>query len=118
MKNLMHFYKKDEVANQNLSKMMTIVNGESKISLRFIGWFVSNYAKKFSVIYDVSGCPAISRFEVYNDYKLKLKAYSKHPFDPFCRWERINIQYDDESYIEATIGQLNFSKWAIENKIE
>jgi len=54
---------------------------------------------------------------VYNDYKLKLKAYSKRNFDPFCRWERISIPYDDEKYMETTIGQLNFFKWAIENKI-
>lgn len=119
MTNLMGFYKKDDVDNHNLSKMMTIVNGESKISLRIIDWFVTNYAKKFFVIYDVDGLHNGngSRFKVYNDYKLKLKAYSKRSFDPFCRWERINIQYDDENYIETTIGQLNFFKWAIENKI-
>ena len=116
MKNLMSFYKKDDNENKNLSKMMTIVNGQSKISLRIIDWFVTNYAKKFFVIYDVSGCN-ISRFKVYNDYKLKLKAYSKRSFDPFCRWERINVPYDDENYIETTVGQLNFFKWAIENKI-
>jgi hypothetical protein len=54
---------------------------------------------------------------VYNDYKLKLKAYSKRRLDPFCRWERITIPYDDEKYMETTIGQLNFFKWAIENQI-
>jgi hypothetical protein len=48
---------------------------------------------------------------------LKLKAYSKKRFDPFCRWERISIPYDENSYMETTIGQLNFFKWAIENKI-
>jgi hypothetical protein len=54
---------------------------------------------------------------VYNDYKLKLKAYSKRRFDPFCRWERITIPYDDDNYMETTIGQLNFFKWAIEHQI-
>ena len=57
------------------------------------------------------------RFKVYNDYKLKLKAYSKRRFDPFCRWERISIPYDNNSFMETTIGQLNFFKWAIENRI-
>jgi iron uptake system EfeUOB component EfeO/EfeM len=57
------------------------------------------------------------RFKVYNDYKLKLKAYSKKRFDPFCRWERITVPYDEEKFMETTIGQLNFFKWAIENKI-
>jgi pimeloyl-ACP methyl ester carboxylesterase len=50
------------------------------------------------------------------DYKLKLKAYSKKRFDPFCRWDRISIPYKDGTSIETTIGQLNFFKWALENK--
>ena len=57
------------------------------------------------------------RFKVYFDYKLKLKAYSKKRLDPFCRWDRISIPYKDSSFIETTIGQLNFFKWAIENKV-
>ena len=55
--------------------------------------------------------------KVYFDYKLKLKAYSKKRFDPFCRWDRINIPYSDTRSIQTTIGQLNFFKWALENKV-
>ena len=58
-----------------------------------------------------------NRFKVYFDYKLKLKAYSKKRFDPFCRWDRISIPYKNGTYIETTIGQLNFFKWALENKV-
>jgi hypothetical protein len=54
---------------------------------------------------------------VYVDYKLKLKAYSKKRFDPFCRWDRINVPYKDDKYIQTTIGQLNFFKWALENDV-
>ena len=57
------------------------------------------------------------RFKVYIDYKLKLKAYSKKRFDPFCRWDRITIPYKNDTYIQTTIGQLNFFRWALENKI-
>ena len=91
--------------------MMHIINGETKISLRIIDWFVTNYAKKYYTVYEL---PSIRnekdkiRFKVYNDYKLKLKAYSKRRFDPFCRWERISVPYDDEKIMETTIGQLNF----------
>jgi hypothetical protein len=109
MNNLMEFYKD----HSNLQKMMMIINGETKISLRIVDWFVTNFAKKYYTVYDIHNI----RFKVYNDYKLKLKAYSKKRFDPFCRWERISIPYDEENYIETTIGQLNFFKWAIENKI-
>ena len=117
MKNLMDFYGN----KPNLSRMMSIINGESKISLRIVDWFVTNFAKKYYTVYDLhtqrGTMQDTIRFKVYNDYKLKLKAYSKRKFDPFCRWERISIPYDDEKYMETTIGQLNFFKWAIENKI-
>jgi hypothetical protein len=118
MKNLMDFYQNTD----HIHKMMSIINGETKISLRIVDWFVTNYAKKYYTVYDLpsrrlNGEIEIVRFKVYNDYKLKLKAYSKRRFDPFCRWERITIPYDDEKYMETTIGQLNFFKWAIENNI-
>ena len=116
MKNLTDFYNNHE----NLNKMMRIINGESKISLRIVDWFVTNYAKKYYTIYELpiyKGSLETMRFKVYNDYKLKLKAYSKRRFDPFCRWERISIPYDNEKLMETTIGQLNFFKWAIENNI-
>ena len=64
-----------------------------------------------------AACPSwMWRGQIY-DYKLKLKAYSKKRFDPFCRWERVNIPYHNDQLIQTTIGQLNFFKWAIENSI-
>jgi hypothetical protein len=113
MKNLIDFYKD----RPNLDKMMKIINGESKISLRIVDWFVTNFAKKYYTVYEVATQKDKIRFKVYNDYKLKLKAYRKTKFDPFCRWERIMIPYDEDNFMETTIGQLNFFKWAIENKI-
>ena len=117
MNNLMEFYNK----NNNLKKIMCIINGESNISLRIVDWFVTNYAKKYYTVYELkneySDEDQTYRFKVYNDYKLKLKAYSKKRFDPFCRWDRITVPYDDEKMMETTIGQLNFFKWALENKI-
>jgi len=96
---------------------MSIINGESKISLRIVDWFVTNFAKKYYTVYELQTPHGPTRFKVHNDYKLKLKAYSKRRFDSFCRWERITIPYDHEKIMETTIGQLNFFKWAIENKI-
>ena len=83
LNNLMAFYKNEEY----LDKMLKIITGESKISLRIVDWFATNFAKKYyTTIFDDD-----KRFKVYVDYKLKLKAYSKRRFDPFCRWERISI---------------------------
>jgi hypothetical protein len=111
---LMEFYKNDN----NLDKMLKIITGESKISLRIVDWFATNYAKKYYTLYSFEDIHGITRrFKVYVDYKLKLKAYSKRRFDPFCRWERISIPYKNGTFIETTIGQLNFFKWTLENKI-
>jgi hypothetical protein len=114
LNNLMDFYK-DETY---LHRMLKVITGESKISLRIVDWFATNYAKKYYTLYtfkDVND--NTTRFKVYFDYKLKLKAYSKKRFDPFCRWDRISIPYKNGTSIETTIGQLNFFKWALENKV-
>lgn len=114
LNNLMEFYN----LNDNLNRMLKIITGESKISLRIVDWFATNYAKKNYTLYDITDQTGeTKRFKVYVDYKLKLKAYSKKRFDPFCRWERINIPYKNGTCIETTIGQLNFFKWALENRV-
>jgi len=108
---LLIFYKNTE----HFDKMISIINGTSKISLRIVDWFVTNYSKKNYCV--IENTDTNVRFKVYNDYKLKLKAYSKKKFDPFCRWDRINLPYKDTICVQTTLGQLNFFKWTIENKI-
>jgi hypothetical protein len=117
LKNLMVFY--NTTNNDNLDNMLRIITGESKISLRIVDWFATNYAKKYYTLYviDQTTENVARRFKVYDDYNLTLKAYSKRRFDPFCRWDRISIPYKDGKCIETTIGQLNFFKWALENKV-
>lgn len=123
LNNLMHFYENPT----HMNTIQMIVNGESKVSLRIIDWFVTNYAKKFDTEYVIRMRTGILKdlvedcvFKVYHRYKLQLKAYSKRKFDPFCRWDRISIPCDkngEDCLMETTIGQLNFFKWAIDNKI-
>lgn len=106
----MKYYNQDV---NNMDNMLSIINGDSKISLRIVDWFATNYSKQNYTIYKlING----KRFKVYIDYKLKLRAYSKKRFDPFCRWDRITIPYNN-LYIQTTIGQLNFFKWAFENDV-
>jgi len=114
---VLRFY--NENSGENMEKMLSVINGTTNISLRIMDWFVTNYSKKHYTVYELedSGTPA-KRFKVYVDYKLKLRAYSKKRFDPFCRWERINVPHKNgTTYIQTTIGQLNFFKWAIENQV-
>tara|TARA_B110000046_G_scaffold184863_1_gene224600 strand:- start:12838 stop:13389 length:552 start_codon:yes stop_codon:yes gene_type:complete len=111
---LIKFYKTDN----NINKILSIINGENPISLRLIDWFVTNFSKKHYTNYNVVDYKnGVRVFKVYIDYKLKLKAYSKKRFDPFCRWERITIPYGEGTSVQTTIGQLNFFKWVLENNI-
>jgi hypothetical protein len=110
LNNLIAYYKE----NNNLDRMLNIINGNVNISLRIVDWFTTNYAKKYYTVYDL---PNGNRFKVYLDYKLKLRSYSKKKFDPFCRWERITVPYKNDTHIETTLGQLNFFKWAFDNNV-
>ena len=85
---------------------MPIINGQSKISLRVMDWFVTNYSKKNNISYlinkdgniinSISDNQTGKEFVVYLDYKLQLKGYQKKQFDPFCRRSRINFYYDGD----------------------
>lgn len=112
-----------------LNKLITILKGES-ISLRLIDWFVTNYCKKFNIMYNLNDYRPKNNTQteaqrksfdnfiiVHNNYKGQLKAYSKRNFDPFCRRNRIRFYYEETKYFITTVGQLNFFKWAIENYI-
>lgn len=124
---------------EHLEKFNEIVNGNSKISLRIIDWFVTNYSKKNNICYIVftkhktvkklTACSEENedskkiapkqkkiQFNVYVRYKAQLKSYSKKSFDPFCRKDRIT-DWGPDGNIVTTIGQLNFFKWAIQNNV-
>lgn len=112
-----------------LNKLITILKGDG-ISLRLVDWFVTNYCKKYNVMYNVMDfrppVPGMSDLQrnsfdnfilVHTNYKGQLKAYSKRNFDPFCRRNRIRFYYEDNKYFITTVGQMNFFKWALENNI-
>ena len=103
----------------NLNYIVPIISGNSKISLRILDWFVTNYSKKNNVTYVITKKEKCveKNFIVYLNYKAQLKAYSKKQFDPFCRRERISFLDHNDREIVTTVGQLNFFRWAIENKI-
>jgi hypothetical protein len=114
MVSLTEFFKN----KNNLNKMLRIVNGKSPISLRILDWFATNYSKKNNTSYDIIDKDGnIKNFFVFTNYKCQLKAYSKKQFDPFCRRDRISVFDHDNKEIVTTVGQLNFFRWAIQNKI-
>lgn len=96
-----------------LEKFVNIVNGNSCISLRVLDWFVTNYSRAHHIhIRQINN----SSIDVYKEYKLMLKSFSKKKFDPFCRWNKISVPYKD-AFVETTVGQLNFFKWVINTRI-
>lgn len=103
------FHKRDHI-----EELLPIIEGESNISLRILDWFVTNYSKKHGVHYYLGDG---KRFMVYVSYKAQLKAYQKKNFDPFCRRERIKFIVHGGKEVITTVGQLNFFRWAIDNKI-
>lgn len=116
LNSLYEFYKKDS----NMTKILPIVTGNSEISLRVLDYFVTNYSKLHDIKIKLSD---ENNLNVYQDYKNKLKSFNKRFFDPFCRINKKNMtnkiafKYSKDKFIITTIGQLNFFKWAIANKI-
>ena len=132
----------DTLDESDMTLFTDIIAGKSKISLRIIDWFVTNYSKKNNIVYYVpkkkgsiknkkklspkykyqeSPPPNLQKYDleqfiVYLRYRSKLKSYNKSNFDPFCRNNRIT-QWGKNKDITTTIGQLNFFRWAIDKNI-
>jgi len=121
---LIAFYK------NRLELFSDIINQKTPLSLRLLDWLVTNYSKKYNITYPLKYNSETIYFNIYIDYKNQLKAYSKKFFDPFCRQKRLVIDsntfkwrtYTTEEDITkkdivTTVGQLNFFRWFIENKV-
>ena len=113
MTSLSKFY----LDEKNINILIPIVNGLSKISLRVLDWFVTNFCKKHNTVIQYQRDGKAQKLIVHLDYKNQLKAYSKKQFDPFCRRERINFIYGKGNELLTTVGQLNFFRWAIEHHV-
>jgi hypothetical protein len=109
MKSLTDFYTNSIYIDQ----IKSIIDQNSVISLRILDWFITNYSKKHRTI--ING--QIGSIDVYQNYKLQLKSFSKKQFDPFCRKNKILFYYNDDDYIETSCGQLCFFRWCFENNI-
>jgi hypothetical protein len=110
MENLKKFFK----VKKNFKILKDIIEGKNTISLRVIDWFVTNYCKKYNIKYKLK---KNELFMVHLDYKCQLKSFKKKLFDPFRRKDKIEISFDENNIIFTTVGQLNFFKWALKNKV-
>lgn len=101
-------------SKKNLEEISSIILGTSKLSLRLIDWYVTTHCKRHNIVYILNNN---EYFNVYLNYRSQLKAFKKTQFDPFRRRERITFSVDNDNNVYTTIGQLNFFRWAIQNKI-
>jgi len=100
---------------KNRTKLLTVLDKTSGISLRNIEWFITNYSKKNHTSYKTNDGKL---FTVHCAYKSSLDGYSKKLFDPFCRSEKFSYIVPGTSHeIHTTLAQLNFIRWCIKNKI-
>lgn len=128
LRSLLRFYKSDD---QHLSVVAKISRQKTIISLREMDSLVTNFSKNNKISYKLDDGRI---FKMHLDYKAQLRGYSKKIFDPFCRRERIFLDFETktpiflkleeintyknrEDGIVTTIGQLNFFRWAINNNV-
>jgi hypothetical protein len=112
---LLEFYKNKEYLEivKKIVNREFIIGKSKKISIRIVNWFVTNYAKQYFTVYE----HGVERFFVWTRFRSAEDGYSKELFDPYSRKDRIIIPYDETTKLITTIGQLNFFKWAILNKV-
>lgn len=131
LSSLTEFYNENPEHKENLK---AIIDGEHKLSLRLIDWFVTHYSKSSNVIYwvdktsyqifeeypyELADNKQYKRINIYMDYRAQLKSYAKINFDSFRRHNRITFILDlqQNKFIETTVGQLNFFRWIFKNGI-
>lgn len=87
----------------DVEKMVSIISGNNKISLRLLDWFVTS---KYSEI-------------ITNDYMTQVNLFGKDNFVAFnMGYDRFDYHYDKNNRnkkINTSLAQLNFFKWAMNN---
>jgi hypothetical protein len=103
---------------ERFKQVIPIIVGTSKISLRVIDWFVTNYSKKNQIIYKIKENNEESYINIHTHYKSQLNAYGKKFIDPFCRGkDRILFKVSESQCVLTNLSQLNFFRWAVQYNV-
>lgn len=129
LSSLTSFYSKND---NYLLTLKDIIDGKFPLSLRMIDWLVTIYAKNNNMVYWIcvedekiyynlpedKDSNLYKKINLYLDYRSQLKSFKKINFDSFRRHDRITFMINNKGIsIETTIGQLNFFKWAFNNRV-
>lgn len=97
-------------SDESISQIVDIMESKSNISLRRLEHFVTKYSKKKVE----STTKDAEIFDIRISYRSQLKSYKKRYFDPFRRRRKFVYQLGTKNtYVNTTLGQLNFFKWII-----
>lgn len=119
------FYR--QLTFKKIDMMIQIIEKKTKISLRLLDWFVTRYAHKNKISYELDkdddkdnfDGKLDKKFNVHISYKAQLKSFKKRYFDPFRRRKKFKYYFDKDmkKILCTTLGQLNFFKWAFSNNV-
>lgn len=107
-------YFRTKCTDDQIYKMIRIINNEDTTSLRLLNWFAMKHSATMEALQIAHDDGNIELFDVKISYKARLKTHSKKYFDPFRRGKRFDYYYDkkdDSKFIETTLCQLNFFRW-------
>lgn len=105
---LVHFFDQP----YHFSQLEPVLTRKLPFSLRALDFFVTNYAVKHNIL--------LNGISIHSDYRCMLKAFSKKLFDPFCRRDRISVQFACDPQRRTfctTVAQLAFFRWAIQKGV-
>jgi len=108
--------------------MVSIVEQDSRISLRLLEWVITKYSLKMNICYflklkdesgNETGKLSSEKINLHISYKSQLRSFKKKNFDPFRRRadQKFLYKFKNGKRLPTTIGQLNFFKWAISNDV-
>ena len=88
LESLYKYYKEEE----NITKLLEVIEVNNKISLRIIDWFVTNYSKKNNIFYTIyktphgvktfesNGNTIYKQFNTYHSYNSYVNLLIRHPY--------------------------------------
>lgn len=109
-------------SSEEINTIINIIEGNYKISLRFLDWFVTRYCYLYKTSINIDNTYNKEKnFNINISYKAQLKSFKKKCFDPFKRINKFYYSFGDQylnlnsnnNLILTTLGQLNFFKWAL-----
>ena len=72
LESLINYYK------SNINVLSCIITQKNSLSLRILDWLVTNYAKKYNIVYTLKKDNKLINFNIYLDYKNQLKLILKN----------------------------------------